>query len=91
MIKLVPNISRTAEPLAPVSPDKRAPICAIIGSFREGDVPGSILQPLMDSPSAGRYTRRARATLNDARQRNTTAVSGKHGNVLTGLDPFSQR
>jgi hypothetical protein len=38
-----------------------------------------------------RYTRRARATLNDARQRDTTALSGKHGNVLTCLDPFSQR
>ena len=43
------------------------------------------------SPSGRRYTRRARATLNDARQRNTTALSGKHGNVLTCLDPFSQR
>ena len=43
------------------------------------------------STSRRRYTRRARATLNDARQRNTTALSGKHGNVLTCLDPFSQR
>src|SRR5271169_5670194 len=52
---------------------------------------GPILSPLVDSPSGRFYSRRARATLNDARQRNTTALSGKHGNVLTCLDPFSQR